>query len=107
MSEIRDRIARVLYESLSGKYGDFAWPGEAADALLAEFPILAGVTDEMVEAGARALADWDGADWDRPEQEFDAHEVITKRAYRVGATTVLTSALGSRDADAPGDGSAT
>lgn len=52
------------------------------------------VTDEMVEVGARALADWDGADWDRPEPEFDAYEAVTKRAYRVGATAVLSAALG-------------
>lgn len=63
--------------------------------------------DEMVEAGARALADWDGADWDRPEPEFDTHEAITKRAYRAGATAVLSAVLGSRDADAPGDRSTT
>lgn len=58
---IRDRIDRVIYDVWNLESGDeipYLSPEarEALiDALLATFPVLAGVPDEMVEAGARVV----------------------------------------------------
>lgn len=52
-------------------YGRCSCFEEAVDALLARFPVLAGVTDEMVDAGARAIERYDE---DQPSGPFNIHE---------------------------------
>lgn len=48
------------------------------------------ISPEMVEAGAKALAEWDGQDWDAPEWAGE----IPRDAFRRGARVVLEAALG-------------
>ena len=47
-------------------------------------------TPEKVEAGAKALAEWDGQDWNAPEWAGE----IPREAYRRDARAVLEAALG-------------
>lgn len=48
------------------------------------------ITEQMVEDGARALAEWDGADWDAEVWDWS----IPREAYRHGARRCLEAALG-------------
>lgn len=82
MSEsIRERLARVLWESMSGAEIDWREHADTdyrryADDLLAEFPMLAGVTDSMVEAGAKAMLDCWEIDGDPPSLHEQARAVL-------------------------------
>lgn len=94
---MRDRIAGVLhvsdvycadlpFEAVSGSYRLMA------DALLSRWPVLAGVTGEMVEAGARADFEEseNGADWETAHPAY-------RLAYLDHARAVLAAVLGPRD----------
>lgn len=117
-SERREEIARTLFLS---DYDEFT-PDKIdasstwltlresyltnADDLLAAFPVLAGVTDEMVDAGARALFE-DLVNGIAGHVEYSWAEMVAddpSRAdiWRDEVRTVLTAVLGPR----PGDGSA-
>lgn len=53
--QVREEIARVLFDAIDLNRAVLADCELIADAILARWPVLAGVTEEMVEAGARAL----------------------------------------------------
>lgn len=111
--QAREEIAQVL-DAVFGV--EFSRPYEevlrdGVDAILARWPVLAGVTDEMVEAGARAL--WDARRSPTDHTWDDIAEGGLNRPYptyphivddiRREARAVLSAVLGPR----PGDGSTT
>ena len=101
MSEIRDRIARVIQAGgLSCGWEDC--PGSetcddcaeafdrAADDLIEVFPILARVNDEMVEAGGRAL-------WEGDNEQFRIR--LSCGLYHRDARRVLEAMLGKEQSE--------
>lgn len=77
--------------------GGIMWEGKAY--LPADYVLHADrePSDAEVESAARALAEWDGADWHRPDPEFAAYWSIPKSAYRRGARLALIAAQEVRD----------
>lgn len=72
---------------------------EAADAVLTEYPVLAGVTDEMVEAGARGLTRHyfaEEGNYNPCEAMVTAHTVEPIRDI---ARAVLEAAFGKEQGD--------
>lgn len=89
---VAEAVARRIDIEVHGTPG-LAFEEHLADALLARWPILAGVTDEMVEAGARALFEHDC-----PTASREPSAAWVRARYEMDARVVLSAALGEDDA---------
>lgn len=104
--QVREQIARVLFDAIDLNRAVLADCELIADALLARWPVLAGPTDEMVERAARA-EHWHDFETGNAFLTWELMSVEARGFYLDEARRMLAAVLGSRDADAPGDGSAT